>query len=251
MPEEGDDSYGVRFKDDIWKGLYQIVKEVVGPRFQPVWRSVISDVQEPCRLSRQPVSSLTRAIYSQLPNIPEVAENPALMSEYASMELAAIIDHGVHQWVTKQCQRALDYKESDDGRPLSIGSVQLIKSTQTKYDVSVESFPGQQGPDQLPAICAMIQPEKQSGDKQAARRSLPSARMEPSPSTSGGIEDVPRTPRGPMVVRPPARPSPLKENRTNNRARGFTSGPPVPASQKKKRPAWTDGFTATSSSRRC
>jgi hypothetical protein len=174
-----------------------------------------------------------------------VVENPALISEYALIELAAIIDHGVYQWVIKQCQRLLDNKESDDGRLLLTESVQLIKSTRTKYEVSVESFPGQQESDQLPATYATMQPEKQSGDKQAARRSLPSARIEPSPPASGRIEDVPRTPRGLMIARPPARPSPLKENRTNDRAKGFISGPPVPASQKKRRPAWADGLTSS------
>lgn len=252
MPEEGDDSYGVRFKDDIWKGLYQIVKEVVGPRFQPMWRSVISDVREPYHLSHQPISSLTRAICSQLQNIPEVAENPALMSQHASMELAARIDHAVHQWVTKQCQQALDSKESDDGRPLSTESVQLIKSTRSKYKAPAESSPGQQEPDQPLATCATRQSKKQSGDKQATRHSLPSARPEPSARMEPSlprIEDLPRTPRGLKIVRPPARPSPLKVNRTNNRARESMSSPPIPASQKKKRPAWTEGLTATSSSR--
>ncbi|KAK7574533.1 hypothetical protein V3481_016513 [Fusarium oxysporum f. sp. vasinfectum] len=108
MPEEEHDhSYAECFAtDDLWLGLFRVVQNTIGPAFRPTWQDSVSDRvgdlhggDEAHNLDsethRRPASAITRAICSQLGNIPEVIENPALCGVYASTELGTYIDQAV------------------------------------------------------------------------------------------------------------------------------------------------------------
>lgn len=146
MPEEDETSYGERFAaDDLWRGLFRIVKDIVGLRFRPMWQAAVSgggddigndDVHQYHNnvTRRKPASAITRAICSQLRNIPEVTENPALSSVYASTELSALIDQTVLVWAAGRCRKALGENESDDGTPWSNKTVRTIEEARRKYE---------------------------------------------------------------------------------------------------------------------
>ncbi|GKU11348.1 unnamed protein product, partial [Fusarium langsethiae] len=85
MPEEEHDhSYAERFAtDDLWMGLFRVVQDTIGPAFRPAWQDSVSDRVSDLRggdeahnldgeARRGPASAITRAICSQLGNIPEV-----------------------------------------------------------------------------------------------------------------------------------------------------------------------------------
>ncbi|EXA30946.1 hypothetical protein FOVG_17723 [Fusarium oxysporum f. sp. pisi HDV247] len=144
MPEEHDEHYAERFSTgDLWTGLFHIVQHAVGPAFRPVWEDSISQrvgandgVHQPQSEMRHkpPASAITRAICSQLGNIPEVKENPALRGVYASSELGAYINHAVLSWALGRCRRAVENNESDDGEPWSIEELQTIQVAYQGYD---------------------------------------------------------------------------------------------------------------------
>jgi hypothetical protein len=146
MPEEHDDSYAERFAaDDLWAGLFRIVQDTIGPALRPVWQDA-----EPERVGdlrggdeahhqnngtrRRPASAITRAICSQLGNIPEVKENPALSGVYASTELGAYIDHAVLAWAADRCRKAVENNESDDGAPWPSEALQTIQLAYQGYE---------------------------------------------------------------------------------------------------------------------
>ncbi|KAG7425014.1 hypothetical protein Forpi1262_v014198 [Fusarium oxysporum f. sp. raphani] len=144
MPEEHDEHYAERFSTgDLWAGLFHIVQHAVGPAFRPVWEDSISQrvgandgVHQPQSEMRHkpPASAITRAICSQLGNIPEVKENPALRGVYASSELGAYINHAVLSWALGRCRRAVENNESDDGEPWSIEELQTIQVAYQGYE---------------------------------------------------------------------------------------------------------------------
>lgn len=147
MPEEHDDSYAERFAaDNLWVGLFLIVRDIIGPAFRPVWQDSVSErVGDDLRggdeahhpdgeTRRGPASAITRAICSQLGNIPEVKENPALRGVYASTELGAYIDHAVLAWAADRCRKAVENNESDDGAPWSNEALRMIQMAYRGYE---------------------------------------------------------------------------------------------------------------------
>ncbi|KAK2926747.1 hypothetical protein FoTM2_013617 [Fusarium oxysporum f. sp. vasinfectum] len=137
MPEEHDEHYAERFSTgDLWTGLFHIVQHALGPAFRPVWENSISErvgadnaIHQPRSEMRRrpPASAITRAICSQLGNIPEVKENPALRGVYASNELGAYIDHAVLSWASDRCRKAVENNESDEGHPWSSEALRAIQ----------------------------------------------------------------------------------------------------------------------------
>ncbi|KAH6952259.1 hypothetical protein DER45DRAFT_392030 [Fusarium avenaceum] len=114
LPEEYEITYADRFDvEDLWKELLSIIRKAIPSElFRPIWqeRSVnrqngtdgISGLSHPDNETRrQPASAITRAIYSQVRKIPEVAQNPALSGVDASVELGALIDKAVLTWAAK------------------------------------------------------------------------------------------------------------------------------------------------------
>ncbi|KFA53719.1 hypothetical protein S40293_09646 [Stachybotrys chartarum IBT 40293] len=107
MPEEHDASYASyteRFDaDDLWVGLFKTVQSTIGPAFRPVWQEEQSGQAHGAGAlhhknndtRRRPVSAVTRAVCSQLRNIPEVTRSPALNSARAFAKLGATIDRAV------------------------------------------------------------------------------------------------------------------------------------------------------------
>lgn len=143
MPEEHDERYADRFRTgDLWMGLFHIVQHAVGPAFRPVWEDSISErvganngIHQPQSEMRHksPASAITRAICSQLGNIPEVKENPALRGVHASSELGAYIDHAVLAWASDQCRKAVENNESDNGDPWSSEALRTIQVAYQGY----------------------------------------------------------------------------------------------------------------------
>ncbi|VTO83123.1 unnamed protein product [Fusarium graminearum] len=146
MPEEHDDSYAERFTGDddgLWVGLFQIVQDTTGPAFRLVWQPSAQEPvsnhhhhsgqaqQEP---HRKPASSITRAICSQLRNIPEVNGNPAFRGVCASAELSAYIDYAVVAWASDRCRKAVESNESDDGASWSRDALQQIRMAYQGYE---------------------------------------------------------------------------------------------------------------------
>ncbi|KAJ9412801.1 hypothetical protein QL093DRAFT_2595038 [Fusarium oxysporum] len=125
MPEEHDEHYAERFSTgDLWTGLFHIVQHALGPAFRPVWENSISErvgadnaIHQPRSEMRHrpPASAITRAICSQLGNIPEVKENPALRGVYASNEL-------------------VENNESDEGHPWSSEALRAIQAAYQGYE---------------------------------------------------------------------------------------------------------------------
>lgn len=147
MPEEEHDhSYAERFAaDDLWVGLFRVVRDTIGPAFRPVWQDSVSERAGDLRggdhahhpdgeTRRGPASAITRAICSQLGNIPEVKENPALRGVYASTELGAYIDHAVLAWAADRCRKAVENNESDDGAPWSNEALRMIQMAYRGYE---------------------------------------------------------------------------------------------------------------------
>ncbi|KAH7471456.1 hypothetical protein FOMA001_g13813 [Fusarium oxysporum f. sp. matthiolae] len=144
MPEEHDERYAERFSTgDLWEGLLRIVQHAIGPAFRPVWQNSISEpvgadnrVHQPQSGKRYkpPASAITRAICSQLGNIPEVKGNPALRGVHASSELGAYIDRAVLAWASDRCRKAVETNESDDGDPWSIEALQTIQVAYQGYE---------------------------------------------------------------------------------------------------------------------
>ncbi|RTE68358.1 hypothetical protein BHE90_017263 [Fusarium euwallaceae] len=144
MPEEHYEQYAERFSTgDLWMGLFHIVQHAVGPAFRPVWEDSIPErigaddaIHQPQTEMRHrpPASAITRAICSQLGNIPEVKENPALRGVYASSELGAYIDHAVLAWASDRCRRAVESNESDEGNPWSGEALQAIQAAYQGYE---------------------------------------------------------------------------------------------------------------------
>ncbi|EGU83467.1 hypothetical protein FOPG_18980 [Fusarium oxysporum f. sp. conglutinans race 2 54008] len=145
MPEEHDEHYAERFSTgDLWTGLFNIVQHAVGPAFRPVWEDYsISErvgadnaIHQPRseKRHRPPASIITRAICSQLENIPEVKENPALRGVYASSELGAYIDHAVLAWASDRCRKAVENNESDEGHPWSSEALRAIQVAYQGYE---------------------------------------------------------------------------------------------------------------------
>ncbi|KAH7150717.1 hypothetical protein DER46DRAFT_689286 [Fusarium sp. MPI-SDFR-AT-0072] len=79
-------------------------------------------------------SAITRAMCSQLGNIAEVKENPALRGVYASTELGAYVNHAVLAWTSDRCRKALEHNESDDGDPWSSEALQTIQVAYQRYE---------------------------------------------------------------------------------------------------------------------
>ncbi|KAJ9415745.1 hypothetical protein QL093DRAFT_2568886 [Fusarium oxysporum] len=144
MPEEHDEHYAERFSTgDLWTGLFHIVQHALGPAFRPVWENSISErvgadnaIHQPRSEMRHrpPASAITRAICSQLGNIPEVKENPALRGVYASNELGAYIDHAVLSWASDRCRKAVENNESDEGHPWSSEALRAIQAAYQGYE---------------------------------------------------------------------------------------------------------------------
>ncbi|OBS15077.1 hypothetical protein FPOA_14091 [Fusarium poae] len=144
MPEEHDEHYAERFSTgDLWTGLFHIVQHALGPAFRPVWESSISErvgtdnaIHQPRSeiRHRPPASAITRAICSQLGNIPEVKGNPALRGVYASNELGAYIDHAVLSWASDRCRKAVENNESDEGHPWSSEALRAIQVAYQGYE---------------------------------------------------------------------------------------------------------------------
>ncbi|UPK91321.1 hypothetical protein LCI18_002256 [Fusarium solani-melongenae] len=146
MPEEHDDSYAERFAaDDLWVGLFRVVRDTIGSAFRPVWQDSVSDRVGELRggdeahrpdgeTRRGPASAITRAICSQLVNIPEVEENPALRGVYASTELGTYIDQAVLAWAADRCRRAVENNESDNGVPWSGEELRMIQMAHQEYE---------------------------------------------------------------------------------------------------------------------
>ncbi|KAL6359133.1 hypothetical protein LRP88_06588 [Fusarium phalaenopsidis] len=144
MPEEHYEQYAERFSTgDLWMGLFHIVQHAVGPAFRPVWEDSIPErigaddaIHQPQTEMRHrpPASAITRAICSQLGNIPEVKENPALRGVYASSELGAYIDHAVLAWASDRCRKAVESNESDEGNPWSGEALQAIQAAYQGYE---------------------------------------------------------------------------------------------------------------------
>ncbi|KAK2667228.1 hypothetical protein RAB80_017649 [Fusarium oxysporum f. sp. vasinfectum] len=144
MPEEHDEHYAERFSTgDLWTGLFHIVQHALGPAFRPVWENSISErvgadnaIHQPRSEMRHrpPASAITRAICSQLGNIPEVKENPALRGVYASNELGAYIDHAVLSWASDRCRKAVENNESDEGHPWSGEALRAIQVAYQEYE---------------------------------------------------------------------------------------------------------------------
>ncbi|KAF5266247.1 hypothetical protein FOXYS1_2915 [Fusarium oxysporum] len=144
MPEEHDEHYAERFSTgDLWTGLFHIVQHALGPAFRPVWENSISErvgadnaIHQPRSEMRHrpPASAITRAICSQLGNIPEVKENPALRGVYASNELGAYIDHAVLSWASDRCRKAVENNESDEGHPWSSEALRAIQVAYQGYE---------------------------------------------------------------------------------------------------------------------
>ncbi|KAL6351680.1 hypothetical protein LRP88_15035 [Fusarium phalaenopsidis] len=139
-----DYQYAERFSTgDLWMGLFHIVQHAVGPAFRPVWEDSIPErigaddaIHQPQTEMRHrpPASAITRAICSQLGNIPEVKENPALRGVYASSELGAYIDHAVLAWASDRCRKAVESNESDEGNPWSGEALQAIQAAYQGYE---------------------------------------------------------------------------------------------------------------------
>ncbi|KAG5746171.1 hypothetical protein H9Q70_011136 [Fusarium xylarioides] len=148
MPEEEQDhSYAERFaSDDLWMGLFRVVQDTIGPASRPVWQDSVSDRVGEClncrdeahnldsETHRGPVSAITRAICSQLGNIPEVKENPALRGVYASTELGMYIDQAVLMWAADRCRKAVEFNESDDGAPWSDETLRMTQIAYQGYE---------------------------------------------------------------------------------------------------------------------
>ncbi|KAK7582957.1 hypothetical protein V3481_012251 [Fusarium oxysporum f. sp. vasinfectum] len=144
MPEEHDEHYAERFSTgDLWTGLFHIVQHALGPAFRPVWENSVSErvgadnaIHQPRSEMRHrpPASAITRAICSQLGNIPEVKENPALRGVYASNELGAYIDHAVLSWASDRCRKAVENNESDEGHPWSSEALRAIQVAYQGYE---------------------------------------------------------------------------------------------------------------------
>ncbi|SCO47758.1 uncharacterized protein FFMR_08829 [Fusarium fujikuroi] len=147
MPEEEHDhSYAERFAtDDLWLGLFRVVQNTIGPAFRPTWQDSVSDRvgdlhggDEAHNLDsetrRGPASAITRAICSQLGNIPEVMENPALCGVYASTELGTYIDQAVLTWAADRCRKAVEKNESDDGAPWPDEALRMIQMAYQEYE---------------------------------------------------------------------------------------------------------------------
>lgn len=139
MPEEYDASYAERFTaDDLWMGLFRVVQNAILPGlFRPVWQDVVperDDDHQNNGMRCRPASAITQAICSQLENIPEVTENPALNSVYASAELGALIDDVVLAWAADRCRKAVGNNESDDGAPWSSEALRKIELAHQEYE---------------------------------------------------------------------------------------------------------------------
>ncbi|KAK2666543.1 hypothetical protein RAB80_018200 [Fusarium oxysporum f. sp. vasinfectum] len=150
MPEEHDEHYAERFSTgDLWTGLFHIVQHALGPAFRPVWENSVSErvgadnaIHQPRSEMRHrpPASAITRAICSQLGNIPEVKENPALRGVYASNELGAYIDHAVLSWASDRCRKAVENNESDEGHPWSSEALRAIQDDQQQQQRQLPSL---------------------------------------------------------------------------------------------------------------
>lgn len=145
MPEEYEASYAERFADDLWMGLFRVVQVSIGVKFRPAWQDSMPErdgdlcggneaYHQNNGTRRGPASAITRAICSQLENIPEVKENAALNSVYASTELGTLIDHVVVAWAAERCRKAVESNESDDGAPWSNEALRRIKLARQGYE---------------------------------------------------------------------------------------------------------------------
>ncbi|KAL9568922.1 hypothetical protein ACKAV7_006936 [Fusarium commune] len=132
MPEEEHDhSYAERFAtDDLWLGLFRdSVSDRVGDLHGG---DEAHNLDSETR--RGPASAITRAICSQLGNIPEVMENPALCGVYASTELGTYIDQAVLTWAADRCRKAVEKNESDDGAPWPDEALRMIQMAYQEYE---------------------------------------------------------------------------------------------------------------------
>ena len=280
LPEEAGEGYELRFVEEIWKGLDNLVREVVAsPQYRPSWKPIdaAAGTASPndtgngaTSKGRKPVSNITRALCSRLQTIPEVKESPVLKGDASSIELAAIIDRAVLEWAAKKCRKALSTKETDDGRPLSAEEIRQIKSDQEKYEELVrglheDSAPASAQPHRAISVSRASEPDLEAesqmagaaADKQdevnrhAIRRPLPSARVIAASSPSSRpSKEKPKTPQVSRHGPSRAHNTSLASNRRHqstgqNRQKLSQQAAPVSDTSARK-PAWASGVAATS-----
>ncbi|GKU07819.1 unnamed protein product [Fusarium langsethiae] len=192
MPDEHDENY---------RGLLRTVQDFIGPAFRPVWQGSVLDrvgVDDETRRSsqpetrRRPASAITRAICSQLGNIPEVRENPALSGVYASTELGPYIDRAVLTWASDRCLQAVEKSESDDGAPWSNEALQIIRRAYQDYKkllsqmTATAVIPANDGTEQWQQPSLPLQDEliSQFPDEHPQQDPLPLNQRVKQPSTS-------------------------------------------------------------------
>ncbi|KAM0541483.1 hypothetical protein ACHAPJ_013218 [Fusarium lateritium] len=197
MPEEPYECYVERFyTETLWADLLRTVANAIGPEFRPVWKDSMPefiDVYEESHQSqhethgKQAASSLTRAICSQLGNIPEVKCNPALSGIYASTELGAYIDRAVLSWATTRCRNAMESNESDNGARWSNETLHIIQQARQGYErllseTAVTTIPAndalqQQQQQEEAARFPQQEPDNYSHDGGLQREVIPSSQL--------------------------------------------------------------------------
>ncbi|PNP44445.1 hypothetical protein TGAMA5MH_03791 [Trichoderma gamsii] len=281
LPKEGDETYSLRFTEDIWKKLDELVREVIGsPQYQPTWKLVdaagtaLSNDTDGDVSSKglKPVSNITRALCSQLQAIPEVKESPALRGDASSIQLATLIDRVVLEWAARKCRRVLSRRKTDDGRPLSAEEIRQIELDQKKYEELVGGLQ-----EDSASASALTQPHRAisvprtseldveaesqmagaAADKQyednrhAIRRPLPSARVIAASShASRPSKEKPKTPQvsrhGPSRVQHTSLASGRRRRSTGQNHQKFSQQAAPVSDTSVRKPAWASGIAAAS-----
>ncbi len=134
--------YAKRFCYQVWRDLLQLVQTMAGVNL-PCPAVSRFNSQDTSSGASGPLCTITQAMCSVLPRIPDVAKNPALNHEVAikdlSSEILTLVGPVVAAWAVRHCEISLrpESLAEADGWPVS--TIEMVRSERAKFLKLVEA----------------------------------------------------------------------------------------------------------------